>query len=293
MEKSNIASFNQIIYTFYGDTLNNYTINYLKFEKDMTRRPANFIKEGDITFTVGYTKNTNVNSYKKILPTSSKNFADSCDLVSKVRYYLVNSVPDSSKEFRNKEPYKFYKLKNQLKKTKWVSNHDRYYFSYSTLQDSTHLITQQTNANDHVIEWGSINPYFSFWIGLNMVGSFKLNQESVIRLRFNNVSKYNSETGIKKPLIVETILPQPTNKDINEIVYTGDELKEVITQKGIYVSGVDPIKKEEMNRDNMKNTVLFGTFVAILFDIFIQLILKWRKLRKNSQQNHRNGKTNY
>lgn len=283
VKQSSVASFNQIVYTFYGDSLHNYRLSHLVFEKDMRRRPDNTFNEGDIRLTYGYVKDSTVVTTKKMLPFKSYTFRDSCDLFSIVRYTTCNGVPDTIMEHRNKEPYKLLKDKYYYQKTKWVTNHDRYYHVFSTLKDTLHTFTQQTNAKDHAIEWGSINPFFSFWIGINMDPKTMLDEKSYIRIRFNDTQKVNSKNGIENPMIVDKVIPQPSKIDINAIVFEGEALKSVIRQRGIYVAGVDPIKKDEADRNNIKNTVLLGTFIAILFDIFVQLILKWRKLRRGDE----------
>ena len=56
LEENNITSFNQIIYKFHGDTLNNYRLNYLNFEKDMRRRPKDIFNTNDINFSYGFEK---------------------------------------------------------------------------------------------------------------------------------------------------------------------------------------------------------------------------------------------
>ena len=284
INQSSVASFNQIVYTFYGDSLRNYRLSHLSFEKDMKRRPDNTFNEGDIKLTYAYVKDSTVVTPKKIVPFKSNKYKDSCDLFSIVRFTTCNSIPNTKMDYRNNEPYKFIINKHYFQKTKWVTNHDRYYHVFSTVNDTTHSFTQQTNAKDHAIEWGSINPFFSFWIGINMDAKTILDKQSYIKIHFNDTKIVNSNNGIENPMIVEKVIPQPTKIDINEIVFEGEQLKDVIKQRGIYVSGVDQIKKDEADRKNIQNTVLLGTFIAILFDIFVQLILKWKKLRREEDE---------
>lgn len=271
-----VASFNQIVYTFYGDSLRNYRINHLRFEKDMTRRLNYSFNESDIKLTYGYVKDTTVKTIKKILPTESFGSNDSCDLYSVLKYVICNKTPDTLMH----KKVRCYKLKNGFQKTKWKTNHERDYIVWASVKDSLHIIRQQTNAVDKTIEWESINPYYSFWIGLNMPDGTCLDENSYVKIKFNDIGFKNSEKGITNPMIVEKVIPQPSRIDVNEVVYKGKELQDVIRQKGIYISGVDTIKKEEAEHEFIRDSVLLGTFLAILFDIFIQLILKWRKLRK-------------
>ena len=48
LKENNVTSFNQICYCFYGDTLHNYQLNYLHFEKDLRRRKAGAILTTDL-----------------------------------------------------------------------------------------------------------------------------------------------------------------------------------------------------------------------------------------------------
>lgn len=273
-----VASFNQIVYTFYGDSLHNYRLNHLRFEKDMTRRPNYSYKENDIKLTYGYVKDTSIVITKKILPAEGVGSEDSCDLYSVLKYVICNKTPDT---LMNKK-VRCYKLKVGYQKTKWKTNHERKYIVWAAVKDSLHIIKQSTNAIDKTIEWESINPYYSFWIGLNMPDGTCLDEKSYIKIKFNDIGFENSDKGIENPMIVEKVIPQPSKININEVVFKGKELQDVIRQKGVYISGVDTIKKEEAEHEYIRDSVLLGTFLAILFDIFIQLILKWRKLKRRT-----------
>lgn len=280
---SYVTSFNQIVYTFYGDTLHNYRLDYLAFEKDLRRRPDDTFNVNDIQLSFGYARDSSkVKKIKNIYTRENLSQRFECDLVSKVRFVKCDNVKDTLYT-SPQSSYIFLAKKNQLQRTKKISNHDRYYYSLSTTKDSSHVFHRMTNAKDHVIEWGSMNPFFNFWIGINIDEDVKLNDKSYIKIKFNDIQKTNSEEGIPHPLVVENISPQPTHSDINEIVYRGKELESVIRQHGIYVSGIDPIKKEEAERKNLYVTVYLGTIIAFMLDIIVQLVLKWRKLRNAAQ----------
>ena len=279
LNNSNVASFNQIVYTFYGDTLHNYRLNYLSFEKDMSRRPNNVYNENDIQLSYGYVRDTAVHNPKIIKPAKKGAYNPDCDLVSIVRYVTCD---DSDGFMKKNECYHPVKGLPQLRKTEYVSGHDRYYYNLSLLNDSSHVYYRVTHAEDHLIEWGGLNPYFSFWIGIVMVNpNVELNDESIIRIKTNDIKAQNSSEGIEHPLIFDHISPTPTYSNINEIVYKGKELKNVIKQNGVYISGVDPVKRERVEKRNLAITVLLGTFIAIMLDVFVHLIIKWLKLKAN------------
>lgn len=276
LREINIASFNQISYTFYGDTLNNYKLDYLAFEKDMRRRPGYQYNFKDIQFTYGYVKDTAKTDIKIINPIKKDDDRCNCDLVSVVRYVTKNSLRDTLINIKSKfRPNCF----NQWLRTIMISNHERLYYCYSTLQDKTHVFYRVTHARDHLIEWERDTPLFNYWIGIVLKKDVKLNNKSYIKIYFNDINPSNAVYGIVQPIIIEKIEPKPTTQTMNEIVYKGKELEQVISQQGIYVSGVDPIKKDSAERKNLYLTVAFGTIIAFMLDIIVQLILKWRKLK--------------
>ena len=277
LDKNNVTSFNQIIYSFYGDTLHNYSLNYLNFEKDMRRRPGDTFNEKDIVFYYGFlskdtiVRKNIVNSFKIKGDYNSKS-----DLISKVRYVTCNNFPDTIK----KGSKIFYvKSTKQIQKTVLASNHDRYYYDISTTDDSVHVFKHIITAKDRLIEWDSNIPCFSFWLGFIFDNGSNLNSESIIRIKFNDFTKDVQKDGYRRPLIVDKVSPQPTINNLNEIVFKGEELKAVIQQGGIYISGVDPEKEEIIEKKNLFSTVLLGTIIAFMLDIMVQLVLKWRKLR--------------
>lgn len=276
LNKNNVTSYNQIEYTFYGDTLGNYKINYLCLKKDMRRRPDKVYNDQDIRLDVGYEKingsGPNVkNTYKR-----GKKYLE-CDLVSKVRYVVRNNEPDTIAE-PAKDEYKYLTFVDQLCRTEKKSNHDRYYYNISTLKDKKHIFYRQTNAIDHLIEWGNTNPNFSFRIGIIMDDDVKLNKQSKIVIKYNDFKKDDSLESNDQPLVFDQILPEPTIKTLTEIVYEGEQLKSVVKGKGIFISGTDLEKKEKIEKENLFHTVLLGTIIAFILDIFVQLIIKWRKL---------------
>jgi uncharacterized membrane protein len=275
LKNCNVASYNQIEYTFYGDTLGNYKINYLCLKKDMTRRPAESVNVEDIRLDVGYEKIQDTIPDKKILGKIGDKMLD-CDLVSKIRYVVRNNLPDTIYT----SPlmgYRYYTWADQLSKYVKITNHDRYYYGISTELDTRHRFYRQTDAIDHLIEWGESNPNFSFRIGIIMNDDVKLNNQSKIVIKYND---FVNKDSINRPLVFDEIIPSPTYKNLSEIVYKGDELAQVIKGKGIYISGTDLQKKEKVEKAIFFYTVLIGTIIAFILDVIVQLVLKWRKLKE-------------
>ena len=276
LNKNNVTSFNQILYHFYGDSLQNYRLNYLCFEKDMRRRPEGRPNPNDIKYEYGFTKiDTTHTAVKGKLKLNEAE--QEAVIISKIRYITCNNVPDT---LCNSFKQQYKNDSTLIYNTRHVSNHERYYYDITNLDNSQVLFRRVTHARDHLIEWDKMNPCFSFWIGIIIDGESELNEKSVIRIKFNDFDRKVTSRGYRPPLITEKIVPQPTYQNIKEIVYQGHELKEVIKQGGIYMSGVDPEKKEITEKKNLRTTVLLGTMIAFMLDICVQLVLKWRKLKE-------------
>lgn len=285
LDKNNITSFNQIIYRFYGDTLHNYRLNYLDFEKDMRRRPDNIYNENDIQYKYGFIRNENQEGNPLIKTIKYKNFSEESDLVAKIRYVSCNNLPDT---INNRRKHEFDVKNNRLYNSEYISNHERFYYDISLLEDTIHRFHRVSHAKDHLIEWENSKPCFSFWIGF-IVDDYKdLKEESEIRIKFNDFEKDFTSNGYRKPLIFEKVIPQPTVNNLKEIVYRNQELYNVLKQGGIYISGVDPEKKEIVEKQNLRSTVLLGTIIAFMLDIIVRLIIKWRKLKEYKDQKSSN-----
>ena len=277
---SNVASFSQSVYTFYGDTLNNYKLTYLYFEKDLTRHNEFNYSTHDRILKYGFTRIVDKDKIKKINPINRNDTVGNCDLVSKLKYVTRNDIKETN-NINKKTRSIFSPTTNQIRRTEIVSDHERYYYGFSLLKDSTHLFGHSFGSDIlNFIESGTLNPVFNVWIGIVTKGPTDLDDKSVIKIKMNNIDTENATDGIMKPLLIEKVIPQPTYLLVNEIIYKGEELKNVIRQKGIYISGVDSIKKDEIEQRNIKYTVFLGTIIAFMLDIFIQLILKWRKLKE-------------
>lgn len=274
--ESNTTSFNQMVYTFYGDTLNNYKLNYISLAKDMTNRKDNVYNDADVTLSYGYELIKDSIERKLVAPYKYLKSNDRCDLVSKIRRVTKNDIQDT---IIDKTHYNYLAPSCQYYQTVKKSNHERVYICSSSIRDRTHIFNQLTGGPDQLITKTKLNPFFSFWIGIVTPDHTVLNEKSIIRIKMNDINITNSTEGVTRPLIVEKVIPEPTTLTINEIVYKGKELANVLSQKGIYISGVDPIKKDEVDQKNLKYTVFLGTIIAFMLDIIVQLILKWRKLK--------------
>ena len=276
---NNEARFNQMIYTFYGDTLNNYTLSNIQFKKDIAPRPGNFFNEKDIEFRCGYKKSSNYDANRKIkdvIPTDTSFY----DLVTKIEYVTINDRNDTIK---NKKKYQYIKHPNTnlmyIEKNEQRTNHQRFYYTYSPLNDTIHVFRRQTNANDPLKEWASDNPYHCMWIGFNFKCKPELDTTSEIRIIYNKIEYNNTIEGVRQPVTLDNILPQPTSLSLTEIVYRGKQLENVVKQGGIYITGIDPERKRHVDKWDVILSVLIGTIAAFIIDVAVQLILKWKNLK--------------
>jgi len=273
---NNQYQFNQVIYTFHGDTLGNYKLNYLKFKKDISRRPTNvFYNKGDFEFEYGYEKDTAINNHRYIAEISKKD-SGKIDLVSKVEYLSINERLDTLFGDR-----RFHYVKGRgYDVVERLSNHHKFYYSYSPLTDTIHIFKRRTDANDPLKEWNSLNPYHCLWLGFDFREKPVFVPESEIRIVYNKLERVNPKGGIFQPITLDKVYPQPTSTTVKEIVYKGKELEEVLNQGGIYITGVDPVRKDVVDRLDIIYSVLIGTIAAFILDIIVSLIVKWKKLKK-------------
>ena len=142
--------------------------------------------------------------------------------------------------------------------------------------------------------WEGDNPYFCCFYGIHAIrGSYNLDSTSKIVILYNpfpydeHSTELNSHNDLyeKPPMTIEKIYPQPTFMDLNVIVYNGRDVEYVLDQGGVYVTAIDPDKKNHADRMEMLWTVLLGTIIAFSLDIIVQLILKWRKLKEYKKEN--------
>lgn len=270
----NVAKFNQIVYTFYGDSLKNYKLNYLSFKKDIAPRPANTYNKGDIEIDYGFKRDSIVKNNKNVI-VEFEGKAYECDLASKIEYYSINEREDTIYNKKQKQKIK----KRYIEEYNKISNHHKIYYSYSPLSDSVHIFSRRTDANDPLKEWASINPYHCMWIGLYFKCKPELNNSSNIRIVYNKISE--SSQGIRQPITLDNVYPQPTSITITDIVYSGKELETVIKQGGIYITGLDPERKREVDKIGVIYSVLIGTIAAFMLDVIVHLIIKWKNLKVN------------
>lgn len=278
--QNNIATFNQVVYTFYGDTLRNYKLTTLKMTSDMSRRPGNIYNPNDMLLEYGYTRDIYSDSLKTLKLFKDPRISGLYDLISVVHAIIDNETPIK----KHDSLYTVYHptISKQVCNTIKYTSHDKYYYGRSSLEDSTHYFRYSFFGKDVLKEWSKLNPYFKFRIGVKMDCKYELDNNSEITIVLDNSKNNASGSFIKEPLNIDEIIPTPSYRTVSEIKYKGKEkIDEVIRNGGVYVSALDPEKKAEADKRQLLYSVFAGTFIAFCIDIFVQLILKWRKINKN------------
>lgn len=278
VKNESIASFHQVIYTFYGDTLNNYKISHLNLTKDLSRREGNLINDNDILVNYEFRKDSLSSiPLKTIKPFKN---VDSVDLVSKVRMVIINEKPLEIEECPIK-PRHFYHDFNQVHRRVKYSNKDRYIYYYTTVKSQSHSYDHKFAGKDLEKNYEKKNPYYSFWLGLNFECEPALDDSSCIRFLLNQIDVTKAHEGMEEPINIEKIIPEPSEYTVSEILYTGKEkIQEVIDNGGVYITAIDPELKAKSDERQIIYTVLAGTLFAFCLDLFVQLIIKWKRLRR-------------
>ena len=276
--KNNIATFNQVVYTFYGDTLKNYELSTIKMKSDLSRRPGNIYNPDDMILEYGYKRDQATDSPKVVQLFNDPRIKDKYDLISVVHVLTNNENPVEYYNNRYTRYHRTYSKQvcNSIKNT----SHDKYYYGRSTLEDTTHYYKYSFYGKDVLKQWSKINPYFKFWIGINMQCKHEFDDNSEITIVLDNSPNKREEEYIREPLNIEEIIPKPSDRTVSEIRFRGREkINEVVKNGGIYVSALDPEKKAETDKRQLLYSVFAGTFIAFCIDIFVQLILKWRRIK--------------
>ena len=277
VKNESVASFHQVIYTFYGDTLHNYKLSSLKLTKDMSRRPGDFLNDNDINIEYSYTRDSS-----KLIPTIIKKFnnTDSVDLVSKVRMFNVNERPLEI-ESNPRKPIHFYKDYHQMHRRVKYSNKDRFIYYFTTTKSVNHSYDHSFAGKDLEKNYEKMNPYYSFWLGLKFECIPDFNDSTSICLLFSKTIDAMSSDGITEPINVEKVIPEPSERSVSKLIYKGKEkIDEVINNGGIYITAVDPVLKAKADEKQIIYTVLAGTIFAFCLDLLIQLILKWKRIKE-------------
>jgi len=280
--RNNIATFNQTVYTFYGDTLKNYKLSTIKMKSDLSRRSGNIYNPNDMILEYGYKRDINADSLRIVNLFKNPRIRGDYDLISVVHVIVDNETP--VKTF-NKPYTKYHRTKNkQVYNSIKHTSHNKYYYARSSIEDSTHYFVYSFYGKDVLKEWNKLNPYFKFWIGINMECKYEIDDDSEITIVFDNSNNKQKGECINEPLNIEEIIPTPTIRTTSEIKYKGKEkINEVIKNGGIYVSALDPEKKAETDKRQLLYSVFAGTFIAFCIDIFVQLIIKWRKIKDTNE----------
>lgn len=150
---------------------------------------------------------------------------------------------------------------------------------YSPLNDRiSHQVIIKADILQNVLKcWDDDNPFYCFWIGIKSEAPVDLDYRSAIEIQFNLIDSFL----VQQPTIPDKVVPEPSEITPWGVIYKGKEKVEAVLKNGgIFISGVDPAKKSKADKTELLYTVLMGTIITFSLDIFVQLILKWRKLSR-------------
>lgn len=151
------------------------------------------------------------------------------------------------------------------------------YYSHNTICPVDSLKSEQFREtfDGNFISTNKRNPYI--YMNFVLDGDFRYNPEKTnITFIFSEKDGLMSET--KAPVNILSVFPEPTYQSPSCIIYTGDDLKEVIENNGFTFLGEDLSVKQKSDKQIFLWTVLFGTAIATTLDILVNLIIKWRNI---------------
>ena len=182
------------------------------------------------------------------------------------------------------------------------------YYPTEILKDSDGICTIRTTLTNMVkIPYGEDNwiqghkliiycndfgvgksPYYYYNIKFELPDTAKLNSvdngQFALGIDLDDSWTYDEQFGFysNKQILIHKIEPKPDYVNGFKIAYNSKEkLKEIVQNQGVFLYAED---LEASNKDRQKeflNSVLFGTCLAFMIDIIIQLVLKLRRLHKN------------
>lgn len=285
VENSNTIVFRQMNVSI-SDTLKNHKISSLYLYKAMTPRAnsldtknfADFFVSVEFQMMEQKIRNGNVNK-QQLLYDSVHN--KSTNIVAKIAIrtdqYGKEFLTDSTEtvythDIRNGE------IKD-IRHFVFKSNKEvELYFSSLKKENISHIVDLHSYNLQNVLKyWDDDNPFYCFWIGITTDIPLDLEHSSKIEIQFNHIHSFLEQ----QPAIPDKVIPSPSEITPSSVIYKGKEkVESVLSNGGIFISGVDPVKKSKADKTELLYTVLIGTIITFSLDIFVQLIIKWRKLSK-------------
>ncbi|MBP3253181.1 MAG: hypothetical protein J6M30_01565 [Bacteroidales bacterium] len=274
-----------------GDTLRNYTVSQIYLEL--------FLYDNE-------QQNTNIKiSYEPI----NKNKSDlttvidsnhAISLVSKISCYSKNLMKSMKLSDTN-----FYYSKDI---GAWNDTiHKITHITKSSVSGLQTLLTEIDGAtithpmqitSDNLLKRTN-NPYYCFELRFKDADGYYTKDSMGMRSRLKErfcIDSYSSQIVIfynakrdaemiddvldTPPLVFNKIIPTPSKITGDMIAFDGKEKVEEILNGGLYLEGVDLNLQQRAEKIQLLFTVLIGVIITFALDVFVNLILKWRKLNK-------------
>jgi len=291
----NHQDFRQFSFRIEGDTLNNYKLSHISIHHTKANPSKNDVVnyvEGFIChFKYGIRKDSlkelntlvcNVKPYEGLIVDAIQKITLTFD--DSVYFDNVSEDKEGIKTPDAITPHNTGKFGGDYHENKCKSYHYCAFTKEDTIKEDQIGFHGPNITNN----WEGDNPYFACFYGFHALpGTYDLDDNSVIMITYNKYpykeqglywSGSKDDMFLEAPMSIESIYPQPTELTLQNIVYRGKDVEKVFEQGGIYVTAVDPLRKAEADKRVFGLTVLIGILLAFALDIFVQLVIKWRKL---------------
>ena len=291
----NHQDFRQFSLRIEGDTLNNYKLSHVSIH----HTKANPLKDEKVNnfegfsyhFKYGIRKDSlsklntlvcNVEPYEGLF----------VDVVQKITLTFgdttfFENVPEDVEGVQKPEditPHQTAKFGGDYHLNKSKSNHYCAFTTDDSIKENEIAFHGPNFSND----WGGDNPYLACFYGFHALpGTYDLDSTSLLVITYN-MFPYKEQgrywTGSEDdlffdpPMSIESVYPEPTELTLQDIIYRGKDIEKVFKQGGVYVTAVDPVRKAEADKRVFGLTIIIGILLAFALDIFVQLVIKWRKL---------------
>ena len=295
MQRYNLRTFRQFSMRIEGDTLKNYRLSHVSLHfinnVESNRTDSSQPNIDGIMYLFKYKDRVDSSKQIKTFKCNKEPYVGyDIDLTQLVTLTLDTSfyVSGHDESAMRKQIAESFDLTSKFHYNTNISSIKQVIYHCFTSEDTIKQDMSFLFLPNLIKKWQGDNPYFCCFYGIHAVeGSYDLSDTSELSIQYNFYPYNDNESPLGHnvdmfsypPSVIETVLPEPTELTIENIIYKGKDVEKVFEQGGVYVTAVDPIKKAQADRMQFLWTVLIGTVIAFALEIVVQLILKWRKLR--------------
>ena len=141
-------------------------------------------------------------------------------------------------------------------------------------------------TNDLVSEEN--NPYYYFDFGID-VDNVNLDDAiysgAGILIKVGDYVRLGNDVRETRSLRYQYIYPQPSYFHSGTIVYLGEDLKEVLSNRKIIFQAEDVELKNKDERNGFVNSVLLGSLLGFILTVIVEIFSKWKRLNDRQKNN--------